>query len=535
MSLIEANVCSLNDLEDGVLKEFEIGTEGGKVLVVKDNGQVFASGTKCTHYAAPLKSGAYSNGRVRCPWHGACFSMKTGDIEDFPGGDSIHAFETEVKDGQVWVKAHSDALSATGWKRTKTCPSHSQKSKELFLLVGGGPASATCAETLRQEGFTGRVVMVCKEGFLPYDRPKLSKTMTITADKVLLRNAEFYKKNDIEVLLRTEVVELNATEKTAKLSNGETLKYDSALVACGGNPRPIPAPGFDLKHIYSLRDPDDANNIVTLSEGKKVAIVGSSFIGMEVASSIVKKAASVVVIGMETVPFERVLGVDIGTALQKLHETNNVVFRMKRVVKEFRGIEGSVKSVLLDSGELIECDVVVVGAGIIPNTDFIKGASIEARDKSILADESMKAVGVEGLWAAGDIARFPYSLTKESVRIEHWAVAQNEGRVAALGMLGKKAIHDNIPFFWTTQFGKSVRYCGHVLSYDQVIYDGTVESLSFVGYFIKNDKVVGAVSIARDPYVAAVAELMHSGNLPTAAEIKSLGPIELLKKRSKAN
>ncbi|PRP85408.1 apoptosis-inducing factor 3-like [Planoprotostelium fungivorum] len=527
MSIVEAAVCKYDDLPQKTLKEFELGE--GKVLLVRDGDQVFATGHKCTHYAAPLKSGAYSNGTVRCPWHGACFNMKTGDIEDFPGIDPIHTFETEIKDGQVIVRASAEALT-TGWKKIRPPCDLSKKDSRIFLLIGGGPASTACADTLRDEGFTGRIIIACKENFLPYDRPKLSKAMNISADKIYLRNQTYFDQHGIEVLLGTEVTELDAKNKKAKLSNGETIQYDAALVACGGSPRPIPAPGFDLKNIFSLRDPNDANNIHTLSEGKRVVIVGSSFIGMEVASCIVKKAASVIVVGMESVPFERVLGADIGLALQKLHEKNNVVFRMKRVVKEFVGNSGKISSVILDSGEILEADLVVVGAGIIPATDFIKGASIEVRDKSVLVDKTMKSVDNEGLYAAGDIARFPYFLTGESVRIEHWAVAQNEGKIAALGMLGKSHSFENVPYFWTTQYGKSLRYCGHVLSYDKVIYDGKVEDLSFVGYYVKDDKVVGAVSLGKDPHVSAVAQLIESKRLPTGEEIEKLGPIELLKR-----
>jgi len=527
MTAIEAAVCELEELKDGVLTEFELGE--GKVLLVKDKGQVFATGHKCTHYAAPLKSGAYLNGTVRCPWHGACFNMKTGDIEDYPGLDSIHSFPTEIRDGKVFVRASPEALG-TGWKRSKGGCTISNKDNRTILLVGGGPAGTTAGETLRYEGFDGRIIMVCKEKVLPYDRPKLSKAMNVTADKILLRTQEQYEKNQIEVLLGVEVQELDAKNKSAKLSNGSTIQYDAALVACGGTPRPIPAPGFDLGNIFSLRDPTDANNINTLSEGKHVVIVGSSFIGMEVASCIVKKAASVIVVGMEGVPFERVLGSEIGHALQKLHEKNNVVFRMRRVVREFRGVEGKVKSVLLDSGEQLEADVVVVGAGIIPATGFIKGANIDQRDKSVLVDKHMKAVDTEGLWAAGDIARFPYSLTGESVRIEHWSVAQNEARTAALNMLGRSVGFESVPYFWTTQYGKSIRYCGHVLSYDQVIYDGSVADLNFVGYYIKNDRVVGAVSLGKDPHVSAVAQLMENKRSITAAEIRDSGPLELLKK-----
>jgi len=256
-------------------------------------------------------------------------------------------------------------------------------------------------------------------------------------------------------------------------------------------------------------------------------VVGSSFIGMEVASCIAKRAKSVVVIGMESVPFERVLGDKIGTELQKMHEKNGVSFRMKRVVKEFRGVGKLVSAVLLDNGEQLDADLCIVGAGIIPTTKFIKNVKMEL-DQSVVCDEFLKAT--DGLYAAGDICRFPAPfLHNELIRVEHWGFAQYQGRIAALNMVGKKSSVSSIPYFWTTQYGKSIRYCGHALSWDEIHFEGSLEELKFVGYYIKNDTVVAAVSLGMDPIVSAVVELMHAGKMPSGKEIKS-GGVDMVKR-----
>jgi len=396
--------------------------------------------------------------------------------------------------------------------------SRAEQDQRVFAIVGAGAGGATCAEVLRQEGFTGRIVLIGKEKHLPYDRPKLSKAMSTVADRILLRPPEFYSENKIELILGNEVVDLDAASKTLKLSSGDTLKYDKAFVSTGGTPRSIPAPGYELGNIYPLRNPEDSLKINDTYEGKRVVVVGSSFIGMEVASCLAKKARSIIVVGMETVPFERVLGPQIGAVLQRFHEKNGVTFRMKRVVKEFRGTEGVVRSVLLDNGEVLDADICVVGAGVIPTTKFVRGVTIE-RDQSIACDKFLQAA--DGLYAGGDIARYNYHLIGESVRIEHWGMAQNHGKVAALNMVGKPTPVENIPFFWTTQYGKNIRYCGHALQFDDFVLDGNLDDLNFLALFAHKGKVLAAAGIGKDQIVAAIAELLVAKQMPTIDEIKN--------------
>jgi len=280
-----------------------------------------------------------------------------------------------------------------------------------------------------------------------------------------------------------------------------------------------------LANVHVLRELPDAHAIAAAAEGKDVVLIGSSFIGMEVAAALIGKAKSITVVGMERVPFERVLGHEVGGAFQALHSSKGVVFKMGRNLVEFKGEGGKVSGVAIDGGETLPAELVVVGAGAIPNTGLFEAAEDDgtvnlARDDSILTDEFL-SVGKNNAYAGGDIARFPYWLTGEHIRVEHYQVAQYHGRVAAKNMLkpGSTPAH-TIPFFWTLQFGKSLRYAGHASSFDQVIVDGDLAALNFVAYYVREDKLVAVAALGRDPIVSVLAELMAKGKVPPVSELK---------------
>jgi len=329
-------------------------------------------------------------------------------------------------------------------------------------------------------------------------------------------------------LLGTEVTQLDPDAKSVRLSNGDTLNYDQALIATGADCQRLSfIKGHDASNVYILRTAEDANRIWEACEGKNVLIVGSSFIGMEVTSCIVGRC-KVTVIGMESVPFERVLGKDIGYIMQKFHEANDVNFIMDASCKEFKTTAGQVTSVILkNENEIPNVDMVVLGAGVYPATSFIKASDTIKleRDKSIVVDKYL-STGAPGLWAAGDLARFPLPLFGPSVRIEHYGMAQIQGAIAAKNMLaGPTVACENIPFFWTVQFGKSVRYCGLALNYQEVVldkYDPDVKSstFGFIAYYIDKGNALAICSLNRDPVVAEFAELMRSGVLLHVDELK---------------
>eukprot|EP01121_Diplochlamys_sp_Union-15-3_P009946 TRINITY_DN2735_c0_g2_i4.p1 TRINITY_DN2735_c0_g2~~TRINITY_DN2735_c0_g2_i4.p1 ORF type:complete len:538 (-),score=101.66 TRINITY_DN2735_c0_g2_i4:40-1653(-) len=518
---IQAVVASTKDFRNGEMREVPLGEHN--VLLFKEKDQFYATGTKCTHYGAPLKNGTFSNGRVRCPWHGACFNVKTGDIEDYPGLECLTTYDVRIEGDNVVVSATASSLA----QQRKTKPlSKRQKDTPVFVVIGGGAAGGTAVEILRQEGFTGRLLLISKENNLPYDRPKLSKAMTITVDKIQFRDSEFYKQHDIEVKLQTEVVELNALTKTIKLSDGETIKYDGAIIASGGSAHDLAfIKGAQSKNIFTLRSIEDAHAIISAVENQNVVIVGSSFIGMEVASCIAAKVKSVIVVGMEKVPFERVLGTEVGSAMKKFHESNKVQFRLEAITDSFSSTpDGKVSGVVLKSGEVLPASVVIIGAGIKLNTGFVKEGVTKDVDQSLIADKYLKVA--EGLYAAGDLVKFPFAfLNNDKVRIEHWGSAQTQGKIAALNLLGKQIPFDNIPVFWTVQYGKSLRYCGYAFQYDEVVLDvekDWKEKLTFVAFYTKGDKILAVASLNRDPIVVQCAELMAQGKMPTVSQLKEV-------------
>lgn len=228
---VENAVCQESEIKENELQTFDLGDS--KVLIVKQNGKISALGTKCTHYGAPLVTGALGDGRIRCPWHGACFDLKSGDIEDFPGLDSIPCYNVRVEKGQVFVRAKKSELDSG--KRTKMMTKRDANDKRVFVIVGGGPSGATCAENLRVKGFTGRIILITNESTLPYDRVKLSKVMD--ADPVLLRTQQFYDDNQIEIITGVNATSLNHNDREISIDNGDKIKYDKIYLATGSSAR----------------------------------------------------------------------------------------------------------------------------------------------------------------------------------------------------------------------------------------------------------------------------------------------------------
>ncbi|XP_077298492.1 apoptosis-inducing factor 3-like isoform X2 [Arctopsyche grandis] len=510
---VEGFVCMDADIKENEMKQFEL-TDYGKVLVVRQGGKLTAVGSKCTHYGAPLVSGALGQGRVRCPWHGACFNITTGDIEDFPGLDSLPCYQVSVEtDGQVKVRAKISELESN--RRVQTMTLRESNNNETFVIVGGGPSAAACVETLRQNSFGGRIIMITKENALPYDRVKISKALDTPVEKLQLRNEEFYNKNDIEVLRGVEVTSVDCENKTVKVSDGDCISFSTLYLATGSKSKRLPISGSELGNVFTLRTCSDGTAIhsaIGKNADRHVVILGVSFIGMEAAAYCVGKAKSITMIGRDDVPFRPVFGHSVGASLMKLFIDKGVVFKMNSNIKSCLGEDGKITSVELNDGCVLAADVLLMGVGSSFNTEFIRGSAIEMEpDGSIPVNDKLQT-NIQCVFAGGDIAKAPvYSYGGKKASIGHYGLAHYHGKIAALNMLDKSAPLKAVPFFWTMVFGKSIRYCGYGKFHSMQV-EGDVDNLKFVAfYFDESGKVISMASCQRDPIVAQFAEYLSQG------------------------
>nr|XP_010955288.1 leucine-zipper-like transcriptional regulator 1 isoform X2 [Camelus bactrianus] len=519
---VEAAVCHIKDLENGQMREVELGW--GKVLLVKDNGELHALGHKCPHYGAPLVKGVLSRGHVRCPWHGACFNISTGDLEDFPGLDSLHKFQVKIEKEKVYVRASKQALQLQ--RRTKvmaTCisPSAGHSGSTNVLIVGAGAAGLVCAETLRQEGFSDRIVLCTLDRHLPYDRPKLSKSLDTQPEHLALRPKEFFRAHGIEVLTEAQVVTVDVRNKKAVFKDGFKLEYSKLLLAPGSSPKTLSCKGKDVENVFTIRTPEDANRVVRLARGRNAVVVGAGFLGMEVAAYLTEKAHSVSVVELEETPFRRLLGERVGRALMKMFENNWVKFYMQTEVSELRAQEGKLKEVVLKSSKVVRADVCVVGIGAVPATGFLRQSGIGLDSRGFIPVNKMMQTNIPGVFAAGDAVTFPLGWrNNRKVNIPHWQMAHAQGRVAAQNMLAQEAEISTVPYLWTSMFGKSLRYAGYGEGFDDVIIQGDLDELKFVAFYTKGDEVISVASMNYDPIVSKVAEVLASGRTIRKREVE---------------
>ncbi|SDJ91506.1 Reductase C-terminal [Catalinimonas alkaloidigena] len=511
----EAAVARVEDLANGDMKQVKVGDTD--VLLVRLPDHFYALGAKCTHYGAPLVKGVLHESRVICPWHHSCFDVRSGRHLEPPGCDGLPTFAVRTEGDDVVVRVPKPAPQEVVAEMAQ------QKSDQpVHVVLGGGAAGAYAAEAIREGGFTGRVVLVSKEEQLPYDRPKASKQYLQGAaddNAMPLRSPEFYRQHDIELMLGKEVTEVDVVQKEIKFTNGESLRYDGIVMCTGGKVQTLPVPGSDLKNVFTLRSWQDSKAIrEAAQQAKRAVVIGASFIGLEGAAGLQKHGCAVTVVAPEEVPFGKVWGDAVGKWIQGLHEQKGVTFQLGAKVKALKGTS-QVEGVVLESGETLPADLVLVGIGVKPNTDFIKGVD-KADDGGLIASNYLKVTN--GCYAAGDIVQFPFR--DSHARIEHWRVACQQGRVAGHNLAGKKEAYTAVPFFWTAQQGTNIRYVGHVKDYDVTFHDGNVGDESFLVYYVKDGALKAVLGVNRDPDVDAIEELMRLNKVPSATELQ--GPID---------
>lgn len=523
MQQLEAIVANVNDLQDGQMQQVSVGET--EVLLTRLDGKFYAVGAQCTHYQAPLAEGVLSGDHVVCPWHNACFNVTTGDQQEPPGLDSLARYQVRVEGEDVIV---SIPEQTSGVQTPSMAEYKPDIDGRTFVILGAGAAGAHAAETLRKAGYQGRIVMVTREDRLPYDRTWLSKDYFIgmvSREQLPLRSADFYKGHDIEVLFNKQAVRVEASVKTITFADGDSLNYDALLLATGGIPRQLKVPGMDLQNVFTLRNFEDADRILAAAEtASRAVVIGSSFIGMEIASGLTQRGVKVTVVAPSSPPFKKILGDEIGQVFQQVHEENGVSFHSGAKATQFEG-NGKVEAAILDNGERLAANLVVVGTGVQPATEFLEGVTLHPQDQSVPVDEYLRAG--EGLYAAGDIARYPDWQTGNATRIEHWRIAAQQGRIAAYNMAGKPVKFRGVPIFWTMQFQFALRYVGHAEQWDEIIFDGDLQQREFIAFYIKDNQVLAAASSQRDTETAAISELMRLNQMPTPEALRK-GPVDLV-------
>ncbi len=514
----EFAVAKLSDLKDGEMKQVDAG--GTEVLLARIDGRYHAVGAHCTHYGAPLVEGALSGDRVVCPWHHACFDVKSGDLEEPPAFDALPCFKVRIEGQEVLVSMPANAAD----RRTPPMVKRDPNNKKLFVILGGGAAGFMAAQTLREDGFTGRIVMISSDGRPPYDRPNLSKDYLqghAEPEWMPLRSDDFFGENDIEIWTDREATNVDTETRQITFDDGTDLRYDSLLIATGGIPRTLTFQSDAQENVFLLRSFSDSDSIIAAAEkGKRAVVIGASFVGMEAACSLRVRGCEVTVVAPDHVPFEKILGAEIGKLFQRVHERHGVEFRLGEQVEGFVSSNGRVESVLLGSGERIDADLVIVGVGVAPATSFLRGVELH-KDGGVIADQFLR-IG-DDVYAAGDIVHFPDPRTDELTRIEHWRTAQQQGRTAAHNMSGKQTPYASVPFFWTVQFGMELRYVGHAKEWDEIVVDGDVEKQDFLAFYVKDQKIMAVAGMNRDRDIAIWEEKIRSGQTLSADQLKGEG------------
>ena len=491
-------------LVDGGMLAGHVGEES--VLIARRGNELFAIGATCTHYGGPLPEGLMVGDTVRCPWHHACFSLRSGEALAAPALAPVACWRVERRDGSLFVTGKAPAAIPHGSSGPRTAGSGA----EHIVIVGGGAAGFAAAEMLRREGFGGALSLLSADDAAPYDRPNLSKDYlagTAPEEWIPLRPAEFYRDNHIDLRVGTEVKRIDAAGRHVTLANGESLAFTKLLLATGAEPVRLRCPGADLPHVRMLRSLSDCRSIRDRAQpGTRAVIVGASFIGMEAAAALRHRQVATHVVAPEARPMERILGPAMGDFVRSLHESNGVSFHLGRTVSAID--EHGVK---LDDGARLEADLVLVGIGVRPRLTLAESAGL-AIDHGVLVNECLET-SAPGIFAAGDIARWPDPRSGERLRIEHWIVAERQGQTAARNMLGRRERFASVPFFWTQQYDVSIDYLGHAASWDSIEQEGDPGARDVALRFRKNGRMLALVTIFRGRESLEAELAMQRGQL----------------------
>jgi NADPH-dependent 2,4-dienoyl-CoA reductase/sulfur reductase-like enzyme/nitrite reductase/ring-hydroxylating ferredoxin subunit len=487
---------ALSDLPEGGQL---LGHSGGEaVLVVRRGEEIFAIGATCTHYGGPLAEGVVDGDTVRCPWHHACFSLRTGEALRAPALNPVSCYKVEREGDRIKIREKIDPA-----------PRREASGPDSVVIVGAGGAGNAAAEMLRREGYQGAIRMIGSEDEVPYDRPNLSKDYlagSAPEEWIPLRPREFYAEHRIELLLGARATAIDPRAKTVTLSDGRSLSWGALLLATGAEPIHLPIPGSDRPFVHVLRSLADSRAIIAAAKSaKRAVVIGASFIGLEAAASLRARGIEVTVVAPEDRPLVKVLGPELGDFLRAFHEEHGVTFRLGRKPASIE--EGEVR---LDDGASLPADLVVMGVGVRPRVDLASSAGL-AVDNGVLVNEHLET-SVPGIFAAGDIARWPDAYSGERIRVEHWVVAERQGQVAAKNILGRGEPFAHAPFFWSQHYDVSVSYVGHAVKWDAIEVSGSIPEKSAVVTFRSGGRIAAVATIFRDRESLEAEIAMEAGD-----------------------
>jgi apoptosis-inducing factor 3 len=472
----------IRDLRDGSMV---LGQAVGEDIVLARRGdEFFAVGFHCTHYGGPLGEGLMVDDTVRCPWHHACFSLRTGEALRAPALDPIQCWRVERQGDKIFVRE----------KLTPTAKSVANGPKSV-VIVGGGAAGLAAADMLRREGYDGPVTLVSADDSPPVDRPNLSKDYLAgkaQEDWIPLRSSDYYRDRKIDLLLHSRVTSLDTKGRRIVVENGRAIEFGALLLATGADPVHLPIEGATDSQVHYLRTLADSNAIIAkAASAKRVVVIGASFIGLEVAASLRTRGVLVDVVAPESQPLERVMGAEIGLFIRKLHEAHGVTFHLGETVSRVND-----HTVTLTSGTALDADFLVCGAGVRPSLTLAEQAGL-AIDRGIKVNEYLET-SVAGIFAAGDAVRWPDPHTGERIRVEHWVVAERQGQVAARNILGRSERFDAVPFFWSQHYDVAINYVGHAEKWEATEIAGSVDAGDCAVTYKKGGRTLAVATISRD-------------------------------------
>lgn len=456
------------------------------VLLVRSGAEIFAIDAHCSHYHGPLAEGLVVGASIRCPWHHACFDLRSGEATRAPALTALAVWQVEHEGGRIFVRHKRQPAPRA--RASASAPGN-------IVIVGGGAAGFAAAEMLRRLAFHGNIVMLSDDAAAPVDRPNLSKDYlagSAPEDWLPLRPDSFYQDAGIELKLKSHVTSIDTGAREVVVAGGSVVPWDRLLLATGAEPVRLPIPGADQKHVHVLRSLADCRAIIdSATSAQRAIVIGASFIGLEVAAALRARNIEVHVVAPEQRPMERVLGPGMGDFIRALHEEHGVIFHLGDTVAAIVD-----KRATLKSGAMLEADVVVVGVGVRPRLGLAEQAGLKL-DRGVIVNALLEA-SAAGVYAAGDIARWPDPHSKDNIRVEHWVVAERQGQTAARNMLGYGEPFDAVPFFWSQHYDVPINYVGHAEKWDEIAVDGDISGRDCLVKYIRAGRVLAVASIYRD-------------------------------------